>query len=141
MRLRAGPRTRGVRPFLEAISFSHGSVLNLANVARECQIERKTVAACIGCSDLLLAFRSSVHAGLAADVGPSALPFDGRVSLATASQALDPPRSRGAALGPGGPTPARVERLSRQDRPHSADAGRRRVNFVVYGEEGSGRSR
>jgi hypothetical protein len=27
--------------FLEAISFSHGAVLNVSNVARECQIERK----------------------------------------------------------------------------------------------------
>jgi predicted AAA+ superfamily ATPase len=29
--------------FLEAISFSHGSLLNLAEVARECQVGRKTV--------------------------------------------------------------------------------------------------
>ncbi len=29
--------------FLEAISFSHGSVLNISNVARECEVERKTV--------------------------------------------------------------------------------------------------
>ena len=29
--------------FMEAISFSHGSVLNLSNVARDCQVERKTV--------------------------------------------------------------------------------------------------
>lgn len=29
--------------FLEAISFSHGSILNISNVARECQVERKTV--------------------------------------------------------------------------------------------------
>ncbi|NBV34385.1 MAG: ATP-binding protein, partial [Proteobacteria bacterium] len=28
--------------FLEAISFSHASVLNLANVARDCQVNRKT---------------------------------------------------------------------------------------------------
>ncbi len=28
--------------FLEAISFSHASVLNLANVSRECQVNRKT---------------------------------------------------------------------------------------------------
>jgi predicted AAA+ superfamily ATPase len=44
--------------FLEAISFSHGAVLNLANVARECQVERKTVAAYVEVlEDLLLAFR------------------------------------------------------------------------------------
>jgi predicted AAA+ superfamily ATPase len=47
--------------FLEAISFSHASVLNAANVARECQIERKTVAAYVEVlEDLLLAFRLPV---------------------------------------------------------------------------------
>jgi uncharacterized protein len=30
--------------FLEAISFSHGSILNISNVARECEIKRKTVS-------------------------------------------------------------------------------------------------
>ena len=29
--------------FLEAISFSHASVLNITNVARECAVERKIV--------------------------------------------------------------------------------------------------
>jgi predicted AAA+ superfamily ATPase len=44
--------------FLEAISFSHGAVLNVTNVARECQIERKTVSAYVEVlEDLLLAFR------------------------------------------------------------------------------------
>ncbi len=43
--------------FLEAISFSHASVLNISNVARECQIERKTVSAYIeALGDLLLSF-------------------------------------------------------------------------------------
>lgn len=43
--------------FLEAVSFSHGSVLNVANVARDCQVERKTVAAYLGIlEDLLLSF-------------------------------------------------------------------------------------
>ncbi|MPY87302.1 MAG: DUF4143 domain-containing protein [Luteitalea sp.] len=47
--------------FLEAISFSHGAVLNVANVARECQVERKTVATYIEVlEDLLLAFRLPV---------------------------------------------------------------------------------
>jgi predicted AAA+ superfamily ATPase len=47
--------------FLEAISFSHGAVLNLANVARECQVERKTAAAYVEVlEDLLLAFRVPV---------------------------------------------------------------------------------
>lgn len=44
--------------FLEAISFSHAAVLNIANVARECQIERKTIAAYAEVlEDLLLSFR------------------------------------------------------------------------------------
>jgi uncharacterized protein len=47
--------------FLEAISFSHGSVLNLAEVARECQVGRKTVEGYLGIlEDLLLAFRVPV---------------------------------------------------------------------------------
>jgi predicted AAA+ superfamily ATPase len=49
--------------FLEAASFSHGSVLNVANVARESQIERKTVSAYVDIlEDLLLAYRVPVFA-------------------------------------------------------------------------------
>ena len=44
--------------FLEAISFSHAAVLNVANVSRECQVERKTIATYIEVlEDLLLSFR------------------------------------------------------------------------------------
>jgi predicted AAA+ superfamily ATPase len=47
--------------FLEAISFSHGAVLNLAEVARECAVSRKTVEGYLGVlEDLLLAFRLPV---------------------------------------------------------------------------------
>jgi predicted AAA+ superfamily ATPase len=47
--------------FLEAISFSQGSVLNLANVARECEAERRTVAGYLEVlEDLLLSFRLPV---------------------------------------------------------------------------------
>jgi len=43
--------------FLEAVSFSHGSLLNVSNVARECEVERKTVEGYITIlMDLLLAF-------------------------------------------------------------------------------------
>jgi len=49
--------------FLEAVSFSHAAVLNISNVARECQIERKTVAGFIEIlEDLLLSFRVPVFA-------------------------------------------------------------------------------
>lgn len=44
--------------FLEAISFSHGSLLNISNVARECEVERKVVEGYVSIlEDLLLAFR------------------------------------------------------------------------------------
>jgi predicted AAA+ superfamily ATPase len=47
--------------FLEAISFSHGAVLNIANVARECEVQRRTVATYVEVlEDLLLAFRLPV---------------------------------------------------------------------------------
>ena len=47
--------------FLEAISFSQASVLNRANVARDCQVNRKSVEGYIEIlEDLLLAFRVPV---------------------------------------------------------------------------------
>jgi len=47
--------------FLEAASFSHASLLNITNIARECQVERKVVEGYIGVlEDLLLAHRLPV---------------------------------------------------------------------------------
>ncbi|MCX6950549.1 MAG: DUF4143 domain-containing protein [Opitutae bacterium] len=47
--------------FLEAMSFSQGSVLNLSNVSRECQVSRKTVEGYLEIlEDLLLSFRLPV---------------------------------------------------------------------------------
>lgn len=47
--------------FLEAISFSHGGVLNLSQVSRDCQVERKVVEGYVGIlEDLLLSFRVPV---------------------------------------------------------------------------------
>ena len=44
--------------FLEAISFSHGQPINMANVARECQVSRATVDGYLEVlEDLLLSFR------------------------------------------------------------------------------------
>lgn len=49
--------------FLESISFSHGASLNVSEVARDCQVERKTVEGYISIlEDLLLAFRIPVFA-------------------------------------------------------------------------------
>jgi uncharacterized protein len=47
--------------FLEVISFSHAAQLNVANVARECEVKRKTVENYIGIlEDLLLAYQLPV---------------------------------------------------------------------------------
>jgi len=47
--------------FLEAISFSHASVLNISHIARECQVGRRTVTGYVEIlEDLLLAFRLPV---------------------------------------------------------------------------------
>ncbi len=47
----------GFSRFLEAISFSHGQVLNLSNVARECEVKRKTVEGFLSVlEDLLLCY-------------------------------------------------------------------------------------
>jgi len=47
--------------FLEAVSFSHGSILNISNVARECGVERKVVEGYLHIlEDLLLSFRLPV---------------------------------------------------------------------------------
>ncbi|MDY6825035.1 MAG: DUF4143 domain-containing protein [Thermodesulfobacteriota bacterium] len=47
--------------FLEAISFSHGSVLNLSNIARECNVTRKIVENYLSIlEDLLLGYKLPV---------------------------------------------------------------------------------
>jgi len=47
--------------FLEAASFSHASLLNVTNVARECQVERKVVEGYVSVlEDLLLVYRLPV---------------------------------------------------------------------------------
>ena len=49
--------------FLEVISFSHASVLNTSEIARECEVNRKTVEGYIAIlEDLLLGFRLPVFA-------------------------------------------------------------------------------
>lgn len=47
--------------FLEAISFSHGSILNLSNIARECNVSRKIVENYVSVlEDLLLGYKLPV---------------------------------------------------------------------------------
>ena len=90
--------------FLEAISFSHGSLLNTSNVARECEMERKTVEAYITIlEDLLLAFRLPVFskkAKRATSTHPKLYYFDAGVyrSLRPAGPLDRPEEIEGAAL-------------------------------------------
>ncbi len=90
--------------FLETMSFSHGSVLNMSNVARECQIERKVVEGYIGIlEDLLLAFRVPVfsrRAKRAVASHPKFYFFDaGIYNVLRPSGPLDRPEEKsGAAL-------------------------------------------
>jgi predicted AAA+ superfamily ATPase len=51
----------GFSRFLEVISFSHGSLLNVSNVSRECEVKRKTIENYVDILyDLLLAFELKV---------------------------------------------------------------------------------
>lgn len=69
--------------FLEAISFSHGSILNLSNIARECQVSRKIVENYLSIiEDLLLGYRLPVftkRARRAMTVQPKFYLFDAGV--------------------------------------------------------------
>jgi len=56
-------RLDGFARFLEAVSFSHSAVLNVSEVARECQVSRSTVESYLEIlEDLLLAFQVPVFA-------------------------------------------------------------------------------
>jgi len=47
--------------FLEAVSFSHASILNISNVSRECEVNRKVVEGYVSIlEDLLLGYRLNV---------------------------------------------------------------------------------
>ncbi|MFQ5668744.1 MAG: ATP-binding protein, partial [Candidatus Binatia bacterium] len=90
--------------FLEAISSSHGAVLNLSAVSRECQVERKTVEAYVAIlEDLLLAFRVPVftrRARRAVTTHPKLYLFDAGIyrSLRPAGPLDRPQEIDGAAL-------------------------------------------
>lgn len=94
----------GFSRFLEAISFSHGAVLSISNVARECEIERKVVEGYISIlEDLLLSFRLPVftkRAKRATAAHPKFYYFDAGVfrSLRPAGPLDRPEEIQGAAL-------------------------------------------
>jgi predicted AAA+ superfamily ATPase len=90
--------------FMEAVSFSHGAVLNLANVARECEVSRSTVEGYLDIlEDMLLAFRVPAfrhRAERATTVHPKFYLFDAGVfRAARPAGPLDRPQEiDGAAL-------------------------------------------
>jgi predicted AAA+ superfamily ATPase len=131
--------------FLEAISFSHGAVLNLSNVARECQVERKVAEGYVGIlEDLLLGFRVPVfskRAKRAAVAHPKFYLFDAGVfrSLRPAGPLDRPEEIEGAALE--GLVAQHLRawlayRASRAQLYYSRTVRGVEVDFVVYGPEG-----
>jgi len=90
--------------FLEAASFSHATMLNISNVSRECEVERKVVEGYIGIlEDLLLAYRIPVftkRAKRATASHPKFYLYDaGLFSALRPAGPLDrPEESQGAAL-------------------------------------------
>ncbi len=90
--------------FLEAMSFSHGTVLNLSNVARECQVSRTTVEGYLAVvEDLLLTHRVPIFSRRAKRVlssHPKLYWFDTGVfqSLRPAGPLDRPEEIHGAAL-------------------------------------------
>jgi uncharacterized protein len=90
--------------FLEAVSFSHGAVLNVSNVARETAVSRKTVEGYLTVlEDLLLAFRVPMftrRAKRATSVHPKLYLFDSGIyrSLRPSGPLDRPEEIEGAAL-------------------------------------------
>ena len=135
----------GFTRFLEAVSFSHGAQLNVAAVARECEVERKVVAGYVGIlEDLLLAFRLPVfrrRAKRATVVHEKIYLFDAGVfrSLRPKGPLDRPEEMDGQALE--GLVAQHLRAWASYSR-HDADlhfwrtrAGTE-VDFVVYGESG-----
>ncbi len=146
--VRAEGLTRNVGAFtrfLEAVSFSHASQLNVSAVARDCEIERKVVAGYVGIlEDLLLAFRLPVfrkRAKRATVTHDKLYLFDAGVfrSLRPTGPLDRPAEIDGQALEG---LVAQHLRAWTAYSPHDADiffwrtrAGAE-VDFVVYGERG-----
>ncbi len=131
--------------FLESISFSHGSVVNLSAVSRDCHVERKTVEGYVGIlEDLLLAFRLDVftkRARRAVVAHPKLYLFDTGVyrSLRAAGPLDRPQEIEGAALEGLVAQHLRAWIAYRSDE-HQLYFWRTRsgveVDFVVYGTTG-----
>ncbi len=131
--------------FLEAVSFSHGSVLNISAVARECQVERKVVEGYLTIlEDILLAFRIPVFTKRAKRnlvTHPKFYFFDAGVFTALRPKGpLDRPEEIGGAALEGLIGQNLIAWNAHKDKPFEFFYWRSRggleVDFVLYGEEG-----
>jgi len=131
--------------FLEAASFSHASVLNISNLARESEVERKTVEGFVNIlEDLLIAYRLPVFSKRAkreVSRQPKFYLFDAGVYRSLRPRGpLDRPQEIGGSA---------LEGLVAQHlKAWTAYGGERfeiyfwrtrsgvEVNFIVYGEDG-----
>jgi len=109
-----GNKTREVLG--RSVGSSHAAVLNVANVSRECQVERKTIATYIEVlDDLLLSFRIPVFSRRAkrdTSTHPKFFLFDAGVFRSLRPKGpLDRPDRRRGARGPRRTAFARVARL------------------------------
>ncbi len=131
--------------FLEAISFSHASLLNISNVARECEVERKVVENYISIlEDILLATRLKVfskRAQRAVVSHPKFYLFDVGVFKALRPKGpLDSPQEIDGAALEGLVYQRRRSWNSYQNNPYDLFFWRSRggveVDFILYGEQG-----
>lgn len=135
----------GFSRFLEAASFSHGAVLNVSAVARDCGVERKTVEGFLGIlEDLLLSFRLPVftrRAKRATAAHPKFYFFDAGVfrSLRPAGPLDRPAEADGQALEGlvGQHLRAWIAYRGERSRLHYwRTLSGVEVDFIVYGQDG-----
>ena len=131
--------------FLEAISFSHASLLNISNVARECEVERKVVENYISIlEDILLATRLKVfskRARRAVVSHPKFYLFDvGVFKTLRPKGPLDSPQEIGGAALEGLVYQHLRAWNSYRNNPYEIYFWRSRggveVDFILYGEHG-----
>ncbi|MFH1024637.1 MAG: AAA family ATPase [Planctomycetota bacterium] len=131
--------------FLEAASFSHAAVLNTAEVARDCQVDRKTVEGYLQVlEDLLLSFRVPVFTRRAKRHlvrHPKFFFFDAGVfRTIRPSGPLDRPSERDGAALEGLVAQHLRAWIAYRGRPHDLCYWRTKsgieVDFVVYGPDG-----
>jgi len=131
--------------FLEVASFSHAALLNISNIARESEIERKTVEGYIGIlEDLLIAFRLPVFKKRARrQVGehPKFYLFDAGVYRSLRPRGpLDRPQEIGGSALEGLVAQHLRAWIAYSGGRHELSFWRTRsgveVDFIVYGDEG-----